>query len=52
MSCDDCKDCKCNNKDKENEYEICPKCSQKTVIAKLAGGIECTNPNCDYWFCY
>ena len=41
--------------DKQKEYGICPDCEQKTIRAKglgEGGGVECINPNCDYWFCY
>jgi len=39
----------------EDHTEDCPKCGQHTVRAKTlseGGGIECTNPDCNYWFCY
>lgn len=34
-----------------DEFEDCPNCGEHTVKAKWSG-VECTNPDCDYWFCY
>ena len=29
----------------------CPECKQWTVRSKYSG-VECENPDCDFWFCY
>ncbi len=39
----------------EGSMDECPMCKKMTVRAKEmgeGGGVECTNPYCDYWFCY
>ena len=37
------------------EYEYCPDCNRLSVRAKglnEGGGVECINPDCEYWFCF
>jgi len=37
-----------------NNIDPCPDCG-KPLKAKTwaeGGGVECTNPECSYWFCY
>ena len=37
------------------ELETCPSCGKGSVRAKgilRGGGVECTNPECDYWHCF
>ena len=39
---------------KINNIDLCPDCG-KPLKAKTwaeGGGVECTNPECSYWFCY
>lgn len=36
-------------------HDTCDKCGKNTLRAKElceGGGVECINPECDYWFCY
>ena len=37
--------------EEKDNYELCPDCGQKSVKTKM-NGIECTNSDCNYWFCY
>ena len=30
---------------------LCPQCGSD-MIDKPSGGVECTNPECNYWFCF
>ncbi len=42
-------------KEDSDDFEDCPECGQHTVKVKgfeEGGGIGCTNPDCDYRFCY
>ena len=34
----------------EDTLDVCPNCHKTTVKTKW-NGLECTNPDCDYWFC-
>ena len=39
----------------DDPLEDCPQCGKHTVRGKTlaeGGGIECMEPDCDYWFCY
>jgi len=49
-----CPEC-LNIHDKEESMDECPTCKKMTVRAKgigEGGGVVCTNPDCNYWFCY
>jgi hypothetical protein len=38
-----------------DNMDVCPICNRKSVRAKgfsEGGGVECTNPECEYWFCF
>lgn len=34
-----------------DEFDDCPVCKQHTVECKWSG-VACTNPDCQYWFCF
>jgi hypothetical protein len=39
----------------DEDLEECPDCGKISVRAKElweGGGVVCTTPGCDYWFCY
>lgn len=36
--------------EEREKMEKCPDCKQMTVKTKWSG-VECTDPNCNYWYC-
>lgn len=38
----------------EKIMDLCPKCKRPLHAKSLGegGGVECTNKNCGYWFCF
>lgn len=41
-----------DNQPPKPKMEKCPDCGKQTVKAQPTGGVACTNPDCNYWFCY
>ena len=44
----------CRDERIQNYIGLCPECNNPLRAKELneGGGIVCTNPKCDYWFCY
>jgi len=44
-----------DSKKDTKQFDRCPDCEKLSIRAKTlaeGGGVVCTNPDCDYWFCY
>lgn len=39
-------------RDDVEEAETCPNCGNRSVVSAPGGGVKCTTPRCEYWFCF